>query len=129
MSGMWRQFPSHVGAEHRESVTNTVVDHQRDGADWTDAVWLVGGDVYNPHATDVAYLQLFAAASADVTLGTDGALLALAVPPGASVSIAVRQPVLFNPRLSYAATSTRTGSVAPTSALTLSLLFARSVAG
>lgn len=112
-------FPKHTETHHDLSVTNTAENLPRDAG-----AWLVGGDVYNPHASDVAYLQIFEVAAGSVTLGTTAPVYAVAVPAGAHVPIAPPRPILCGTRLSYAVTATRTGNGAPPAACDLTIIYA-----
>lgn len=83
----------------------------------------LGADVYNPHATDVAYLQVFDVAAASVTLGTTTPIAAFAIPAGQARLCATGYPMYVATRLSYAVTATRTGSGAPSSACNLTIWY------
>jgi hypothetical protein len=109
-------FPKHTEAHHDLSATNAAENATAGGA------WLVGGDVYNPGAS-VAYLQVFDAAAADVTLGTTVPVYTLAIPATGAALIDPPRPVLCSTRMSYAVTATRTGAGAPASACNLSLVY------
>src|SRR3990167_5534512 len=75
----------------------------------------------NPN-TAQAFLQLFDLVAADVTVGTTTPTQSYLVPAGDGVNSGVFEmmvPMHFNAAISYAATTTSTGSTAPTSNLTL----------
>ncbi|MCA9656358.1 MAG: hypothetical protein KC501_41010 [Myxococcales bacterium] len=111
-------FPKNVQAHHDLSVTNAAEDHPRSGS-----CWLVGGDAYNPGGS-VAYLQVFDAAAADVTLGSTVPVYTQALTALVATPIEPPRPVLCRTALSYAVTATRTGNGAPASACDLSLVYA-----
>lgn len=79
--------------------------------------WL-GFDAYNPGSA-VAYLQAFAVEAEDVVLGTTVPVLAYALPVGAR-RVRPQQPIGARV-LSYAVTSTRTGSAVPTEACSVAI--------
>jgi hypothetical protein len=110
-------FPKHILALHDLSVTNTVEDHPRAGP-----CWLVGGDVYN--SGTVAFLQVFDAAAASVTLGTTVPRYTLALAATGITPINLPRPLLCATALSYAVTATRTGAAAPGAACSVSLIYA-----
>lgn len=79
-------------------------------------------EVENPNTT-IVYLQLFdAAATTDVTLGSDTPTTTRLIPAGDGTNHAVRiidfadGPVRFNDGICYAITTTATGSTAASSA-------------
>lgn len=73
---------------------------------------------YNPNAT-VAYAQVFNIASGSVTLGTSTPLLSVPIPATSNGGFAMSTvPVAFGTAMSWAATTTATGSTAPGTALT-----------
>lgn len=66
---------------------------------------------FNPHATDVAYLQLFDLPSASVTVGTTVATKVIPLPPKGGVDGARSAPMTFTSgRCTYAVTATATGA-------------------
>lgn len=110
-------FPRFTSFHNDDSVTNTAVELKAEGA------VLVGGNVYNPDTADVAYLVFFDLAADDVDLGTTEPVFSLAVPAGESLTFECPRPIHVATALSCAATSTRLGSGAPSSALTLWVAF------
>lgn len=77
---------------------------------------LYGYHIYNPN-TSVIYVQLFNLASASVTVGTTAPTAVLAIPPLGWADAEPATPIAFGTALTIAATTTSTGSVAPTTAL------------
>lgn len=77
---------------------------------------LYGYHVYNPNAV-VIYIQLFNLASASVTVGTTAPTAVIAVPPLGWADATPATPISFSTALTIAATTTSTGSSAPTTAL------------
>lgn len=75
-------------------------------------------DVDNPNATDV-YLQLFDVAAGSVVLGTTTPTLSLKIPPAGGRDPVYPIPFRFGTAISYAITTTATGSTAPASACKL----------
>lgn len=80
----------------------------------------LGLDVYNPGSA-VAYLQAFDVAAEDVELGTTVPVLAYALLPGQVRKVRPKR-ALWAGVLSYAVTSTRTGSGMPSAACSVSLV-------
>lgn len=77
--------------------------------------------IYNA-SNAVAYVQCFDQATpTDVSLGTTAPTWVIPVPTVASVSLALPQAVVFAKGLQVAATTTATGSSAPSSALDVAL--------
>jgi len=68
---------------------------------------------FNPHATDVSYVQFFDLASADVTVGSTTPTFVIALGPKDGVSLALNCPRLFATAVTIACTATATGSGAP----------------
>ena len=83
-----------------------------------------GGVIYNPNAT-VAYVQLFDAAVASVTLGTTTPKLTLPVPATSALVLpqSAEGKAAFYTAISTAATTTPTGSTAPGTGLVTNLFF------
>lgn len=77
--------------------------------------------VYNPNGS-VEYIQLFDALIAGVTLGTTVPKMVIPIPASTTVSIPV-SPVSFFTGISAAATTTPTGSTAPGTGITASIVF------
>lgn len=84
-------------------------------------------EVSNPN-TDDAFIQLFDAAIANVTVGSTTPTLSLLVPAGQSSTVRGAMDkdypdgVFFGSGITYACTTTPTGSTNPTSALTINAL-------
>ena len=74
-------------------------------------------EVYNPNSAD-AWIQLFDVATGGVTVGTTTPKLSLYVPPGAMDKM-WPLPVHFGTAITYACTTTQTGSGDPTTGLTV----------
>lgn len=70
--------------------------------------------VRNPSAA-TAYIQLFDAAAADVTLGTTAPNQSYWIPPSGVFDMFFDIPMEFQTALSYAFTTTATGNTAPAS--------------
>lgn len=83
----------------------------------------VGGYmIYNPAAA-VTYVQVFNVAAASVVLGTTPPAYVIPVPAGAAVNMSITSGIGHATAISCAATTTPTGSTAPTTAAVASLLF------
>lgn len=92
----------------------------------TSGCYLDFFEVQNPNTSQV-FLQLFDAALASVTLGTTAPTLSLLIPAGNAGEYGARSEVMYRPpnfrtALTYAITTTATGSTAPTSACQLNLV-------
>jgi hypothetical protein len=84
---------------------------------------LAGWSVYNPNAT-VAYVQVFDVASGiAVTLGTTVPDLVLPVAATSAVHVLDGTGIHFQNGIKLAATTTATGSTAPSTGLELSLAY------
>lgn len=84
---------------------------------------LFGYHIYNPNSA-VTYVQFFNVASAGVTVGSTAADMILAIPAsGWADSPASGPPVAFGTALTVAATTTATGSSAPTTGLLVNLFY------
>jgi hypothetical protein len=77
---------------------------------------------YNPNAS-VAYIQVFDAASASVTLGSTAPDLVFAIPPTSAANLEITNGVNMANAMTLACTTTATGSTAPSTGLDLTLLF------
>lgn len=75
---------------------------------------------YNPNTT-VEYIQVFNASS--VTLGTTTPLMSLGIPPSSAANLNIRNGINFSTAIQVAATTTPTGSTAPTTALNCNFWF------
>ncbi len=104
-----------LNISQQTALTNTKV------AITTAEVNLYGFDAYNSHATDWAFIQVFDALTANVTLGSTAATYIIPVPPngGRAVFMPMALRHMANGLL-VAATSTATGSSAPAATLTAS---------
>lgn len=111
-------YPNNPLAVHNLTASNTAANV---GAASSSRVF-VSADVYNPHATDVAYLQVFGVPAASVTLGTTVPIATFACTPGKTLA-ADGYTRRCPDGMSYAITATRTGAGAPTSAVSLSLYY------
>lgn len=78
---------------------------------------LYGFHIYNPN-TVVIYVQLFNVASASVTLGTTAPTSVIVVPAGGWADSSYPVPITFGTALTVAATTTASGSTAPSTGLT-----------
>jgi hypothetical protein len=106
-------WPQITYQHHDDAVTNTAVELKGSSG------LVVGGDVFNPHASNVGYLVFFAVAAASVVLGTTVPVFSVAVPPGSSRKIDPPRPIRCNGPISYAAATTRLGAIAPSTALSM----------
>ena len=79
---------------------------------------IIGGEAYNPDASDVAYLVFFELAAASVVLGTTVPVYTVAIPPGTARAFVPPRPIRCATAMSYAAVTTRRGSTAPSTAIT-----------
>jgi len=75
---------------------------------------------YNPNTT-IAYVQIFNHASP--TVGTTAAVYILPIPPNGIAGIEPSVPITFSTAITYAATTTATGSGDPTTGLVLSAAY------
>lgn len=82
---------------------------------------LGGYIVYNPNAT-VAYIQVFDVAGA-VTLGTTRPNLVIPVPPTSGANIEFGKGIAFANAIKIAATTTDSGSTAPGTGLTVTVVY------
>ncbi len=72
---------------------------------------------YNPNST-VIYIQVFNVASGSVTLGTTTPTYVVPIPAAAAANIEFANGIAHSTAITIAATTTATGSAAPTTALT-----------
>jgi hypothetical protein len=77
---------------------------------------LYGWYLYNPNSS-VAYCQIFNATTGSVTLGTTTPDLALAIPATSGANLEVSNGLTFATAISFACTTTRTGSTGPSSTI------------
>jgi hypothetical protein len=84
---------------------------------------LYGYHIYNPN-TVVIYVQFYNVASASVTVGTTAADMILAIPPGGWADApSSGPPISFATAMTVAATTTATGSTAPSTGLLVNLWY------
>jgi hypothetical protein len=84
---------------------------------------LYGYHIYNP-GTAMAYIQLFNAMSADVTLGTTAPAIVLAIPPEGGLDMAQGSvPVTFSRAMTLAATTTPTGATGVSTGVLINLFY------
>ena len=88
----------------------------------TSAGTLGGWYIYNPN-TAVAYVQIFDVAQGSVTLNSTRPNLSLGIPPSGAANITIPAGITFGTAISIAATTTPSGSSAPTTALPVSLWY------
>lgn len=119
MAGLVEIFPRFPHSLNDDAVSNAAVDVKADEA----GGFIVGGNVYNPDATDVAYLVFFDAAAADVVLGDAIPIFSVAVPAGESIVFDPPRPIQCLAGLSYACTATQLGAGAPSTDITLWLAY------
>ena len=89
--------------------TNLLAADQQVKAGATDVEYL---NVYNPD-TALAYLQLYDALAADVTVGTTVPTHSIPIPAGAIYDVQLVQAMQFDVGLTIAMTTTPGGAVAP----------------
>lgn len=77
-------------------------------------------NVYNPNAAGV-FVQMFDAAAGNVTLGTTTPTHSFFVPAQASIDMNMLHPRVFSVALVIAATTTATGSGAPTTGVVVNM--------
>lgn len=100
----------------QNALTNTKVSVK------TSAGNLYGYRIYNPNTTYV-YIQVFNLLTASVTLGTTAATEVIPIPPGGMVDEVFPVPGAYGTGIVIAATTTATGSTAPTSTLTATMRY------
>ena len=83
---------------------------------------LGGYMLYNPNAA-VTYVQVFDAASANVTVGTTTPTYVIPLPPASGANIEFTLGISHATAITVAATTTATGSSAPSSAVTGFILY------
>lgn len=95
----------------------------------TSRGWIEYIQVHNPN-TAVAYLQLFDAATASVTVGTTTPLQSYMIPPGDGstpgafeVTFGQESGLAFYTAITYACTTTATGSTDPTTGLVVNVVY------
>lgn len=104
-----------------------------DGDNTAQACKTTAGDLMYVHVINVnsvdTWLQLFDAAAADVTVGTTTPKLSFLIPAGNGTDAAGftenfgNFPVHFETAITYACTTTATGSGDPTTGLTVNLMY------
>jgi hypothetical protein len=77
---------------------------------------LFGYHIQNPNASD-AWLQLYDAATGDVTVGTTTPKLSLVVPASGAIEAFPAESIQFETAITYAATTTAAGGTDPTTGL------------
>lgn len=99
-----------------------------DGDNTAQAVRTTSGylhflEVSNPNGTD-AFIQLFDAATGDVSVGTTTPALSLLVPANGAMDKHFPVPMKFETAITYACTTTATGSGDPTTGLVVNAGYA-----
>ena len=113
----WLTAPSAQSAAVGTAIYNNTALSSTKAAVNASAGNLYGYHIYNPNSS-VVYIQLFNLASASVTVGTTTPTAVLAVPAaGWADAPPSGPPIAFSTALTIAATTTSTGSGAPTTAL------------
>ena len=79
-------------------------------------------EVSNPNTVD-AFVQLFDVAAASVVVGTTTPKLSFIVPASGAMDKEWGRGIQFNAALTYACTTTATGSGDPTTGLIVNLIF------
>lgn len=80
-----------------------------------------GYDLHNPNAA-ISYVQFFNAATGSVTLGTTSPFMSIGIPANSRAALEFPHGVAFGTAISVAATTTRTGSTAPSSPVDINIL-------
>lgn len=80
-----------------------------------------GYDLHNPNAA-ISYVQFFNAATGSVTLGTTAPFMSVGIPANSRAALEIPAGVAFSTAISVAATTTRTGSTAPSSPVDINIL-------
>lgn len=104
----------------------TVTVFDSDGDNTAQAAKLIGGylsyiNVYNPNAA-VAFLQLFDVATGSVTVGSTTPKQSYFIPAQGAFERSFETPLHFHTAITYACTTTATGSTDPTTGLTVNLV-------
>lgn len=81
-----------------------------------------GYDIHNPNAA-ISYVQFFNVASGSVTVGTTAPIYSVGIPANGRVSVEWGYGIAHSTAIAIAATTTRTGSTAPGSALDVNVLY------
>jgi len=76
-----------------------------------------GGYMFNNPNASITYIQIFNVASGSVTLGTTAPTYVVPIPPNASANVEFANGIAHATAISAAATTTATGSTAPTTSL------------
>jgi len=100
-----------IAYSRKRSVTNTVINVSPTAASQIGYnFW--GALVDNTANGAIAYVQIFNALAADVTLGTTVADIVIPVQANGTVNFLLGPPFIFNKGLSIAVTTTKDGNVA-----------------
>lgn len=104
-----------------------------DGDNTAQAVKTTRGDIYYINVTNQntadAYLQLFDAAAGSVSVGTTAPIQSYLIPGGDGTNSGgltqefYNAPIHFENAITYACTTTATGSTDPTAGLTVNILY------
>lgn len=113
---------SPIEAKRNISVSNTVID-LCSAPTTTPGYHFHGWLVDNLANTGVTYIQLFKARAADVVLGITVADFVIPVSGESSEGFGFESGILFPTGLSGAATTTKSGNVAPSTAVDVTILF------
>jgi hypothetical protein len=89
----------------------------------TSAGQLFGWYIGNSN-TSAVYVQLFDALTGSVTLGTTSPKLSLMIPAGGAANVFSDTGIAFATGISFACTTTRSGSTGPTSTIDVNFMFA-----
>jgi hypothetical protein len=83
---------------------------------------LYGYDLYNNNSTQ-AYVQIFNVASGSVTLGTTVPDMVIVIPANGGRNVEYNNGIAFSTAISYACTTTRTGSSAMANAIDVNFFY------
>lgn len=83
---------------------------------------LYGWYIYNSNSS-AAYVQFFDVANASITLGTTAPTFALGIPASSGANVFTDSGIAFATAINWAATTTRTGSTAPTNTVDVNFFY------
>lgn len=83
---------------------------------------LYGYYIYNSNSS-TAYVQIFNIATVGITLGSSTPVLSLGIPAGAGANVEFANGIFFGTAISFACTTTRGGSSAPSNTVDVNFLY------
>jgi hypothetical protein len=83
---------------------------------------LYGYDVYNKNTAET-YIQVFNAGTGSVTLGSTAPDLVIVLPPSGGRNVCYNPGIAFSTAMSFACTTTRTGSTAPSNPVDVNFFY------